>query len=144
LPVPEKPETVKPDTENPDTYKTNILPLKIKEEITTTNCSSSYFFSEILDRDFISQKIELDNRTNEEFLSSIKEHVENHSDIKFPYMQRAQAALKLLKKLKSLNEIFYVTGKQPIEGKIITKITETPEQRADRYRKEKEVWKNKP
>lgn len=36
LPVPQKPEAAKPDTVFEDTYKTNILPLKNKEDITTT------------------------------------------------------------------------------------------------------------
>lgn len=35
-PVPQKPEAAKPDTVNEDTYKTNILPLENKEDITTT------------------------------------------------------------------------------------------------------------
>lgn len=84
----------------------------------TTNCeksSSSFFFSETIDQDIIDQKLFSDKRTDDEFINEVVEHVENHSDKKYSRIVRAQAALKLLKKLKSQNIMFYVAGKAPKE-----------------------------
>lgn len=86
--------------------------------IKTTNCknpSSSFLFSETLDKSILQQKLEHDQRTDQEFMKDIKEHVDKHSNKKFAYMQRAQAALRLLEKLKLENEIFYLPGKTPTQ-----------------------------
>ena len=86
-------------------------------EKTLTNCkdssSSAFIFSQTLDNTLLLQRLPRDNRTDEEFLSQVKEHVDNHSDKNFARMQRAQGALRLLKKLKEQNVIFYVAGKEP-------------------------------
>jgi len=105
-----------------------------------TNCesSSSFIFSETLDRDMVFQKLERDKRTPKEFLLDIKDHVENHSDKKFPKIQRAQAAIKLLKKLKYENVIFCVAGKSSPGNQTQLNKIETPEEKVERYRRERE------
>lgn len=84
----------------------------------TTNCeisSSSFLFSEAIDQEILDQKLFRDERTDEEFMQAVLEHINNHSDKKFSRIVRAQAAIKLLKKLKSQNIMFYVAGKAPKE-----------------------------
>ncbi len=87
------------------------------DQIKTTNCesSSSFFFSETIDKDLLNQKLHRDERSDEEFMDQVVDHVENQSDKKYPRIVRAQGALKLLKKMKEKNELFYVKGKQPKE-----------------------------
>ncbi len=81
-----------------------------------TNCeesSSSFVFSEITDRSILNQKLERDTRSDADFLKAALEHVDNHSDKQYPRLQRANAFVKLLKKHKADNIIFYVKGTQP-------------------------------
>ncbi len=91
----------------------------------TTNCqdssSSSFFFSQTLDKTLLLQRLPRDKRTDEEFLTHVKEHVDKHSDKNFARMQRAQGALRLLKKLKEQDVIFYVAGKEPKDEEITSK-----------------------
>ena len=87
-----------------------------KQKKKTTNCkssSSSFIFSETIDRDMLNQKLERDTRTDEDFMQAVSSHVQDHSDKKYPPLQRAAAAVKLLKKCKEANVIFYVSGTQP-------------------------------
>lgn len=86
-------------------------------QIKTTNCevSSSFFFSETLDQNLLSQKLCRDERSDSEFMDNVIEHVDNHSDKKFSRIVRAQGALKLLTRLKSENVIFYAKGKEKKE-----------------------------
>jgi hypothetical protein len=102
-----------------------------------TNCasSSSFFFSETLDRQMLNEKLLKDERSDDEFLTEVKIHIEERSDLSFSLIIRQQAALKLLRKLKKLNEVFFVSGNKKNEPK---KIIETPEQRAARYKLERE------
>jgi len=99
----------------------------------TTNCesSSSFLFSETLDKNILDQKLDQDTRTNQEFLNQVKEHVDHHSDKTFARIQRAQGALRLLKKLKEQNIIFYVAGKEPKEIEKIPKEKENQNKKVD-------------
>ncbi len=102
-----------------------------------TNCasSSSFFFSETIDKNMLNQKLERDERTVYEFLDECAEHVDNHSDKNLPRLQRASALVKLLINHKKDNIVFMVAGKK--ENKpAITK--ETDQQRAERYKRERE------
>lgn len=121
------PDTI-PDTD-PDKKLTNCKPIS----------SSSFTFSNTIDKSILDQKLDRDERTNEEFMIQVKEHVDNHSDKKFPFMQRAQAVLKLLTKMKSQNVIFYVAGKSPTEKTESVQKKETPQERDARYKKEREA-----
>jgi hypothetical protein len=107
-------------------------------QITTTNCqnpsSSSFVFSQTTDKNILNQKLERDPRTNEEFLKEADKHVEKHSDKKYPRLQRANALVKLLKRMKSDNILFFVESPETIES--FKK--ETPEERNERYRLERE------
>lgn len=88
-------------------------------QIKTTNCqvSSSFFFSETLDQNLLSQKLHRDERSDEEFMEHVIDHVENHSDKQYSQIVRAQGALKLLTKLKKEGVLFYAKGRQPKEIK---------------------------
>ncbi len=119
-----------------------------KQDKKLTNCkpssSSSFIFSEILDKSILAERLERDKRSDEEFLSQVKKHVNDHSDKKFPPMQRAQAALRLLKKLKEQNIIFYVAGFEPKDSDTqTTKIIETDKQRQERQFFEYELAKER-
>lgn len=87
----------------------------LQKKLTNCESSSSFYFSETIDQDIVGQKLFRDDRTDDEFLKEVIEHVENHSDKKFSRIVRAQGAIKLLAKLKSQNIIFYVAGKEPKE-----------------------------
>lgn len=82
---------------------------------TSTAVSSDFFFSETLDRQMLNEKLCRDTRSDDEFLEGVVLHVNNHSDAALPLVVRQQGALKLLRKLKSNNEIFYVKGSAPKE-----------------------------
>lgn len=86
--------------------------------ITTTNCksSSSFFFSETLDKTLLQQKLVADKRSDEEFMANVIKHIDNFSDLNFSRIVRAQGVLKLLKKLKTQNIIFYAKGNEPKES----------------------------
>lgn len=88
----------------------------LQKKLTNCESSSSFFFSETIDQDILDKKLFRDERTDEEFMNQVIEHVENHSDKKYSKIIRAQGALKLLTKLKSQNIIFYVTGKETKEN----------------------------
>lgn len=103
------------------------------EQKKLTNCpsSSSFLFSETTDRNLLNQKLNRDTRTDEEFMAVCVEHVENHSDKKFPVLQRAAALVKLLRRLKSENVIF--RENESIEKKEKNELAnETDEQRQER------------
>jgi hypothetical protein len=83
----------------------------------TTNCSSSsFFFSETIDLEILNTKLFRDERSDEDFMIHAMHHVDNHSDKQHPRLVRAQALLKLLKKLKNDNVIFYAKGLAPKEN----------------------------
>lgn len=86
-------------------------------QIKSTNCngSSSFFFSETLERQMLNEKLNRDERSDEEFLKQVFDHVENHSDKSYGLIIRQQGALKLLRKMKKENRIFYVKGMEPKE-----------------------------
>ena len=125
-----------PDT-NPDTNPEKKL----------TNCedssSSTFIFSQTLDKTILLQKLSRDDRSDEEFLNQVKKHVDYHSDKNFARMQRAQGALRLLKKLKEQNVIFYVAGSEPKDedANKPKKLIETDEQRQERQFFEYELIK---
>lgn len=101
---------------------------------TSTAVSSSFFFSDTLDQNLLSTKLNRDERSDEEFMENVVDHVDNHSKKTFSRIVRAQGALKLLQKLKSENIIFYSNGKRPKDSeekpKSAQKINEpfTPEE----------------
>lgn len=99
---------------------------------TSTDVSSSISFSETLDQNILSEKLYRDERSDDEFMENVIEHVDNHSDKKYPRIVRAQGALKLLKRLKEQNIIFYAKGRTPketIEENKQIKKQETDEER---------------
>lgn len=73
---------------------------------TTKLISSSFFFSESTDKNLLAQKLERDNRTNEQFMNECVNHVDNNSSKEYPRLQRANALVKLLKNLNENNIIF--------------------------------------
>lgn len=77
-----------------------------QEEETTTLVSSSFIFSIAIDQNLVDQKLSRDKRTDQEFLDECLIHVENHSNKKYPPLQRANALVKLLKKLNADDVIF--------------------------------------
>jgi len=101
----------------PATLADSSIDTEEYKQKTTTNCetSSSFFFSKTLDQSLLNEKLSHDKRTDKEFLENVVHHVDNHSKKEYCRMVRAQASLKLLKKLKSENIIFYSTGLQPKE-----------------------------
>jgi len=72
-----------------------------------TDCSSSFNFSEVLDKKILDAKLPRDKRSEKEFMLNVIDHIDNHSDKKFSRIIRAQAALKLLKNLQRDNILFY-------------------------------------
>ncbi len=94
----------------PDIRETipNTIPTTIPKKTTNCESSSSFVFSETIDREMLQQKLSRDNRSDKEFMQVVNCHVENHSDKKYPRMQRAQGALKLLKNHKADNIIFEI------------------------------------
>ncbi len=96
-----------------------------------------------MDKTILLQKLSRDDRSDEEFLNQVKKHVDHHSDKNFARMQRAQGALRLLKKLKDQNVIFYVTGSEPKDedANKPRKLIETDEQRQERQFFEYELLK---
>jgi hypothetical protein len=114
---PQKQRTPSAKTADPSakTAVHKIKEIKRNKKKKLTNCenpsSSSFIFSNTLDKSLLQQKLDSDTRTDSEFLEEVKEHVANHSEKKYPPIQRAQAALKLLIKLKSENIVFQVAGK---------------------------------
>jgi hypothetical protein len=103
-----------PDT-NPDTNPDKKL----------TNCSSSSFiFSETTDKNILNQKLTIDSRTDNEFMEDVVKHIDECSEKSYPRLQRAGAAVKLLKKLKSENIVFMVGGKNDSGDKYSPKKTE--------------------
>ena len=109
-----------------------------------TNCpsSSSFLFSETTDRNLLNQKLSRDERTDEEFMAQCLDHVENFSDKKFPVLQRANALVKLLKKLKANNEIFREAVSTE-QKKKKSYANETDEQRRERQFFEWELIKER-
>jgi hypothetical protein len=90
------------------------------KKLTTTedqpkSSSSSFYFSETLDQNILSTKLDSDKRSDIEFIKNVVDHVDNYSDKSNTRIVRAQAALKLLKKLNGLNVIFYSKGFSPNE-----------------------------
>lgn len=77
-----------------------------KEEKTKLDSSSSFVFSKSTDQNLLTQKLDRDLRSDEEFLAECVEHVDNHSNQKYPRLQRANALVKLLTKLNNDNVIF--------------------------------------
>lgn len=112
-------QTAQDETSKPvRTKRTNDLTETTTETTTEkklTNCesSSSFIFSQTTDKNILNQKLDRDTRTDEEFLEAALDHVENHSNKKYPRLQRAGALVKLLKQHKADNKIFYVAGTQP-------------------------------
>jgi hypothetical protein len=100
---PVSPQDTPPVSQN-DTQNTNKE--NYQKEENTKLASSSFSFSESTDKNLVAQKLERDKRSNEEFLAECVIHVDNHSDQKYPRLQRANALVKLLSKLKSDNVIF--------------------------------------
>lgn len=94
---------------------------------TKLQSSSSFFFSETLDQSLLSQKLFRDERTDEEFMDQVINHVENHSDKAYSRLVRAQGALKLLTKLKKDGIIFYAKGSQPNEITVPKSVKSKPE-----------------
>lgn len=106
------------------TLNTNNINYSLKE--TKLEPSSGFLFSKTTDQNLLEQKIKSDKRTDEEFLAECLYHVENHSDKKYPLLQRANALVKLLRKLKEDNVIFrYGTKTQLKEKEINTKYVPT-------------------
>ena len=92
-----------------DTYNKDDTKV-YKNTSTSLDPSFSYFFTELLDRKLLAQKLETDRRSEEEFLTQCKVHVDTKSDNSLPTAQRANALVKLLAKLKKENKIFRVSG----------------------------------
>ncbi len=109
----------------------------------TTNCesSSSFYFSETLDKNLLNQKLFSDERSDSEFMFEVIEHIDFFSDLKYSRIVRAQAALKMLIKLKSQNIIFRVSGKASATVK--PKIQETEKERMNRLFIENELDKER-
>ncbi len=105
--------------------------------------SSSFFITETMDKKIIGEKLSRDERTSTEFLENVVDHIENHSDRKYSKIVRAQAALKLLIKLKEDNVIFYSAGKSHEEASSTQPKKETDEERMKRYQQENNSWKIK-
>ena len=150
-PVPQKPEAVKPEAVFEDTYKTKNIKNKeyIKTTTTTENLStakidhsienqssSSFFFSETLDKKILEQKTEIDKRTNESFLNHVSHHVDKNSDNKYPRIVRIKSAIKMLGNLNQQNIIFESCGFSETKNQDSQK--ETSEQKIERYRLERE------
>jgi hypothetical protein len=110
-PIEEAPIEIPPDGEvssedmggvsSQDTQNTKKIKLTV-----TKLPSSSFFFSETIDESLLSQKLDTDKRSSREFLEECQDHVDKCSDKKYPRLQRANALVKLLIKLKSSNTIF--------------------------------------
>lgn len=74
-------------------------------------------FSKSIDEKILNQKLKRDNRTDNEFLKICKDHVDNHSDKKYPFVKRAYALIKLLKKLNMDNVVFCLKEDAPPQEK---------------------------
>lgn len=81
---------------------------------TTQNPSISFFFSSSVDKKLLSLKLPDDRRSDEEFLTQCKLHVDTKSDKSHPYLKRANALCKLLADLKIKGQIFSVSGSKPL------------------------------
>jgi hypothetical protein len=114
-----------PDTK-PDT--------KPDKKLTNCESSSSFIFSETIDKNILNEKPDHDTRSNDLFMKHVIHHVENNSDKKYKKIVRVQSALKMLKKLKSQNIIFESSGFEVVN----VKKTETEDERMKRYAKERE------
>lgn len=88
-------------TDNKTTnYKTEPAPSK----------SSSSFFKQGIECEILKYKLVDDSRTDEEFLEEVNHHVENNSYKNEPYSKRQRLAIRLLKKLFDMKEIFKSSG----------------------------------
>lgn len=131
--------STKSDYQNNQSKKESLLPNK------DLNCdySTNFVFSQTIDRNILQQKLSRDTRTDEDFLEECVYHVDHRSDNNFPRLQRAGALVKLLKKLKGDNVIFYA---KPKEGEAPAKkapLNETDEQRKERQFFEYELIKER-
>lgn len=113
---------------------------KITKEINTTSTRpSSSIFSDQIKTEMLDLKLETDSRTETEYLAECEYHVMHKSDIKYPVKQRSRALIKLLRILKSNNEVFKCRSDKEI--KIASHKQETDEQRQNRQFLEYERYK---
>jgi hypothetical protein len=135
LPFPEKPDTVKPDTEKPDAYKTNILPLEIKEVKTTTTTQtpvSSSFFTKKQKDEFLELKLYSDLRTDEKFIEHCQFHIENQKNDMVKH-QRIYGLKSILFALNESGDHFSARGfKEVIQQKTKEEAEEEHLQRVKR------------
>lgn len=89
----------------------------IQKKLTNCEVSSSFFFSETLDKQMLNEKLYRDDRSDNEVLAEVFSHVENHMKSEENTLpERQRGALNLLKKLKSEDCIFHVKGKRSMEN----------------------------
>lgn len=129
-PCPEKPDTVKPDTVKPYAYKTDILPLENKENITTTTKESSSIFSEKTINQILKYKLTTDTRTNTAFIQHAEHHITNNSDKTLSQYQRTRGLLKILYRLKGERELFASKGFIDSETKRIKELAAKEQEQA--------------
>lgn len=125
----------------------NTKKINYQKEENTKLDSSSFIFSKTTDINLLSQKLDRDNRTDNEFLAECVEHVDNHSNQKYPRLQRANALVKLLAKLNGDNIIFrpsHEMDKPSPENKIAPLFTDDEFQLMQEYNhaKKMENWGN--